>query len=157
MIKKEAVAIADRFIEDLPHLANRPCRVREDPPSGYNAYGVWYRVSRGPQGGIGKSHLLTSATSGSAVFFSMDTGDVVMALSVVNGWKSYHSLVILPFMENHDYQRPFYSGFTLEEKLESARWYRQFCDSEDLYWWDDLIVLIEEDIKFRDIPHSEHS
>lgn len=152
MTRKEAVAIADKFVEDLPHLANRSCRVREDPPSGYNAYGVWYRVSRGPKGGIGKSRLLTSVTSGASVFFAMETGDVVMKLSVVNGWKSYHSFVVLPFMENHDYQRPFFSAFSLEEKLESAKWYKQFCDPEDLYWLDDLICTLAEDIQCRDAP-----
>jgi len=151
MTKQEAREIANKFREDLPHLADRSCRVREHPTSGYNAHTEWYLIPIGPRGGIQKSHYLTFATPGSAVFLAMTTGDILMENNVVNGWKNYNSFVILPFMENHDYlrpERPF--EFTLEEQLESAEWFGQFCEPEDLYWLNPLIGEMRDQIQYRD-------
>jgi len=149
--KKEAAAIADQFQNDLPELAGRSCRIRQHPASGFNAHTEWYLVPRGPKGGVGKGKYLTFATPGSAVFLAMQTGDILMELNVVNGWKDYNSLVVLPFMENHDFQRPCLgTEFTLDEQLQSAKWFTQFCDPDDWYWLGDLIAQIEEDIKYRD-------
>lgn len=150
MTKQEARQIADKFKKDLPHLADRGCRIRVSPAGGYNAHTEWYLIPRGPRGGLQPRQYITFATNG-AVFMRCDTGDIIMEVDVVNRWTSHGCFVVLPFHENHEYERPDTGmQFTPQEQLEAALWYKEHCEPEELHWLLDVIDILHEDVEWQE-------
>lgn len=119
--KEEARKVADNFLKEKPHLANRGVRVGQTPHTGYNVHTTWYRVPRGPRGGLRPPQKIISANHG-YTWFSAKTGDLIMRKVTGRGLPQYHTFVVLPHHEDLTYCNECRAQFTLREKLEGLNW-----------------------------------
>ena len=115
--KKQAQALADKFLEDFPEYRNFSIRISL-PIDNYTTY---FTVPRGPRGGLRPSALLQNGGTGT-LYVGIQLGTIILQRY---GY-SHTSMVVLPDMEDLTYLQPERDESFSEEEMERYfEWRRQ--------------------------------
>lgn len=149
MLKDDAVELARRYREEFPDLAGKRIRISYSCPPGYNSSFVLYWVSLENRR---NTRRLAGGTPGTTHYISTTVGSVLMAKVLGFGLPRYQSWVVTPLDEDLYHCQECKSSFTLEEKLESARWLQANMDGrpEEHYNLAESIIDLEYQIDERE-------